>query len=361
MGNIFDYLKWRDIELEKVEFNQIDALILSRFSYLPFDGLIEANEKITINECYERYEIVGEKGEILIEADVDLFPALAKSKRFGNLYISDFVNHLDKKIDLQFSAITVHLPNKKMAVLFRGTDNTLVGWKEDFNMSFSTSVPAQIEAVKYLEYVYSKYKKNMIVLGHSKGGNLSIYSSVFCNKKTKKNILDVYNFDGPGFMDEIIDSEEYGEIVAKIHNIIPESSIIGRLLKHKGELTIVKSTEKGIMQHDLYSWQLLGDKFIKAEITSSSEFVDKTLTEWLENVSPEERKNFVDIIFEIFETTGATRLSELSQNKLTTAKTIIERYQKLDAKSKKYVNTAMNMFVKSGKDTIPLMKKENKK
>ena len=97
MGNIFDYLKWRDIELLKVEFNQIDALILSRFSYLPFDGLIEDNEKITIKECYERYEIVGEQGNILMEKDSELFPAIANSKRFGNLFIANYVNKIDKK------------------------------------------------------------------------------------------------------------------------------------------------------------------------------------------------------------------------------------------------------------------------
>lgn len=358
MGNIFDYLKWRDIELEKVEFNQIDALILSRLSYLPFDGLIEENEKITIKECFERYEIVGERGNILIEADVDLFPALAKSKRFGNLYISNYVNNIDKNRDLQFSAITVFLPDRTMAVLFRGTDSTLVGWKEDFNMSFSKSVPAQLEAVKYLENMYSKYKKNMIVIGHSKGGNLSVYSSAFCNKKAKKNILDIYNFDGPGFMDEIIESDEYKEIIDRIHNVIPESSIIGRMLKHKGKLTVVKSTEKGIMQHDLYSWQLLGDKFIEAKLTASSEFVDKTLTEWLQNVNPEQRKYFVDIIFEIFEATGATRFSDLNQQKLSATKTIISKYQELDETSKKYVNTAMNMFVKSGKDNITIGRKK---
>ena len=358
MGNIFDYLKWRDIKLEKVEFNVIDSLILARFSYLPFDGLIEEEEKITIKECFERYQIVGERGNILMKTDEDLFPIMANSKRFGNLYISDYVNIIDKKKDLQFSAITVFLPDKTMAVVFRGTDNTFVGWKEDLNMSFSTTVPAQIYAVEYLDNIYSRYKKNIRVIGHSKGGNLSIYSAVFCNKKTKNKILDVYNFDGPGFMDKVIDSEEYGEIENKIHNIIPESSIVGRMLKHKGELTIVKSTEKGIMQHDLYSWQLIGDKFIEAKLTTSSEFVDKTLNEWLQNVTPQQRKNFVNTIFEILDATEAKSFSELSQRKFSTAKTIITKYQKLDDESKDYVNRALNMFLVSGKDSIPLIKKK---
>ena len=355
MGNIFDYLEWRDIELKNVELNVIDSLILSRFSYLPFDGLIEKNEKITISECYERYEIVGETGNMLMKDDIKLFPALAKSKRFGNLLISDYVNNIDKKHDKQFSAITVFLPdNNTIAVVFRGTDNTFVGWKEDLNMCYSTSVPAQLDSVKYLEEIAIKYKKNIIVIGHSKGGNLAIYSAVFCNKRIKKKILDVYNFDGPGFVNEVIESEEYGEIVDKIHNVIPESSIVGRMLKHKGELTIVKSTQKGIMQHDLYSWQLIGDKFIEAKLTKSSEFVDNTLTEWLKNVTPEQRKNFVNTLFEILEATEAKSLSELSQRKFNTAKTIITKYQSLDEENKKYINKALNMFLVSGKDNIPL-------
>lgn len=358
MGNIFDYLKWRDIELEKVEFNQIDGLILARLAYLPFDGLIEQNEKITINECYERYQIVGERGNILMEDDLKLFPALAYSKRFGKLLISDYINNVEKKKDMQFSAITVTLPNNNIAVIFRGTDNTFVGWKEDLNMSFSTSVPSQLDAVNYLETISFKYKKPVIIIGHSKGGNLAIYSSVFCNRKIKKKIIGVYNFDGPGFMENVIDSEEYNEVVNKIHNYIPQTSIVGRMLNHKGELTVVKSIEKGIMQHDLYSWQLEGDIFIEAELTNSSEFIDNTLTEWLQKVSPKQRKEFVNVVFEILDATGAKRFTELSQRKFAAAKTIISTYQSLDEESKENVNRALNMFLAAGKDSIPFIKRK---
>ena len=359
MGNIFDYLKWRDIEIEKVEFNQIDGLILARLAYLPFDGLIEENEKITISECYERYEIIGERGNILIEDDTKLFPALANSKRFGNLYISDYINNVEKKKDMQFSAVTVSLPNNIIAVVFRGTDNTFVGWKEDFNMSFSTSVPAQLDAVNYLENIYNKYKKPVIIIGHSKGGNLAIYSAVFCNKKIKKKILSVYNYDGPGFMKNVIDSEEYNEVADKVHIFIPQTSVVGRMLNHKGELTVIKSIEKGLMQHDLYSWQLIGDRFIESELTNSSDFVDKTLTEWLQNVSPNQRKNFINIVFDILDATGAKRFSELSQRKFSSAKTIISKYQNLDEESKANVNKALNMFLLAGKENIPFIKKNS--
>ena len=357
MGNIFDYLEWRDIDLKKVEFNVIDSLILSRMSYLPFDGLIEENEKITISECFERYEIVGERGNILMQNDVKLFPVLANSKRFGNLYVSDYINRIEEKNNIQFSAISVLLPDNTIAVVFRGTDASFVGWKEDLNMSFSTAVPSQLDAVKYLEKMYYKYKKNIRIIGHSKGGNLAIYSSVFCNRKVKKKILDVYNFDGPGFLDKVIDSEEYSQVIDKIHNYIPQSSVVGRMLKHKGELTVIKSTEKGIMQHDLYSWDLLGDRFIESELTNSSEFIDKALTEWLENVSPEQRENFVNTLFEILEATGAKNFFELNQNKFASAKAMITKYQSLDDESKKYINKALNMFLVYGKESFSFKKK----
>ena len=357
MGNIFDYLTWRDIKFENIGFNQIDSLILSRFSYLPFDGLMEKGEKITINECFERYEIVGVRGNILMENDVKLFSCLAKSKRFGNLFISDYVNKINKEESVQFSGITVFLPDKTMAVCFRGTDATFVGWKEDLNMSFSDSVPSQIDAVKYLEYVYKKYRRKIRVIGHSKGGNLAIYSSVFCNKKIQKKIIGIYNFDGPGFMEKIINSKEYDQVLDRINIYIPQSSIIGRMLKNKGKQTIIKSTEKGIMQHDLYSWQILGDKFIESKLTDSSEFIDKTLTQWLQKVTPEQRKNFIDTVFDILEATGAKTFFELNQNKFTAAKAMISKYQSLDNESKKYVNRALNMFLVSGKENFNFRKK----
>ena len=350
MATIFDYIIWRDIELEKVEVNEIDYLILSRFSYLPFDGLIDENEKITIKECYERFKKKGKRELVIMKNDFKLFQILANSKRFGKLIITKYINKIDLKAEKQFSAICVFLPNKEIAVLFRGTDNSIIGWKEDFNMSFSTAVPSQQDAVEYLENISSRYKGKISITGHSKGGNLAIYSAVFCNKKTKKKIKKVYNFDGPGFNEKVIDSEEYMGVLEKIHNYIPQTSVVGRLFENKGKLTIVKSNEKGFWQHDLYSWSVLGDKFVESEITNSSEFVDKTLTNWLLNVDETERKKFVDTLFEIVEATGAKSFAEMSTNKFTAAKTIIKTYQHLDPLSKKFMNKALNLFLVYGKE-----------
>ena len=152
--------------------------------------------------------------------------------------------------------------------------------------------------------------------GHSKGGNLAVYAAAFCSFATKSRVNVVYNNDGPGFHESIINSQEYQEILPRIHTFLPQSSIIGRLLNHKEQTTILKSTQTGIMQHDLYSWQVEGKKFVSLEeLTNGSQFVDKTIKDWLKAVSPEQRGECIDILFQILESTEATTMSEISRKK----------------------------------------------
>lgn len=197
MPNIFDYMKWRDIDLQKVEFNEIDNLILSRLSYFPFDGILSKKEEITLKEAYERTKILGTTGRTLQAEDIDLYPILANSKRFGKVKITEFINKIELVEEEQFSAITVLLPDKTIYVSYRGTDNTIIGWKEDFNMSFSELVASQTDAVNYLNDIAKKYPNEIRVGGHSKGGNLAVYAAAFCKEEIKKRIIKVYNNDGP--------------------------------------------------------------------------------------------------------------------------------------------------------------------
>ena len=356
MANIFDYMDWRDIPLEKVEFNEIDNLILARLSYFPFDGTIQENEIITIKESYEIYKKIENKGKILIDDDINLFPVLANSVRFGKMQIAEYVNKIDLIEEKQFSAITILMSDDTIYVAYRGTDNTIVGWKEDFNMSFSELVPAQTDAVAYLERVAKKYKGKIRVGGHSKGGNLAVYAAAFCNSKTKERIINVYNNDGPGFCDKVVNSKEYKEILDRVHTYIPQTSIIGRLLNHEEKTTILKSTQTGIMQHDLYSWQVLGDKFVETHLTNSSEFIDKTITNWLKEVSPEQRSNFFDTLFEILNATKAETMSEISSNWFSSAKIMITTYQNLDPESKDMMIRTVNELFRIGKDQITIKK-----
>lgn len=361
MANIFDYMDWRDLKLKQVEFNEIDNLILARLSYFPFDGLLEEGEEITIKEAYRRYQERGTTGRILQQEDIDLFPIVANSTRFGDMLLTGYINKIDPIQEKQFSAITILMEDDTMYVSYRGTDNTIVGWKEDFNMSFSELVPAQTDSVEYLEKIAKQYKRKIRVGGHSKGGNLAVYAAAFVEPKIQRRIIKVYNNDGPGFCDKVVASKEYQNILDRVHTYIPQTSIIGRLLNHQEETTILKSTQTGIMQHDLYSWQVLGGKFVKDELTNSSEFIDKTITNWLKEVSPEQREKFIDTLFEILNATQAETLSDISSKVFSNAKTMIKTYQNLDLETKKMMTKTLEEFLKIGKNniSIPKLKKNN--
>lgn len=365
MANIFDYIDWRgDLTFKESEFNEIDNLILSRVSYFPFDNLIEQGETITIEEAYNRLKKIESAGSsnirMLIEGDLDLFPMLAKSNRFSKLYLKKYINKRDLQEVKQFSAITIVLPDDTAYISYRGTDNTLVGWKEDINMSFMESVPAQIDAKNYLNEIAKEITGKLRVGGHSKGGNLAVYAAVFCDEAIKDRIIEVYNNDGPGFFEEILETVNYQETLPKVHTYIPQSSIFGRMLNHEEKCTIVKSTQVGVYQHDLYSWQLLGTKFITMdELTTESEFVDKTLKVWLKEVDNEQREKFWTALFEILASTKAETLSEIKENWFSNSKIILTTYKNLDDETKELINKTLKSLFGVAKGNIKPIKKNN--
>ena len=356
MANIFDYMAWRDIDLRKVEFNEIDNLILARLSYFPFDKLLKEHECITIKDAYERYLKSDNDKKILWDADAKLFEVLANSVRFGNVKVTEYINKIDNVEEKQFSAITVILPDKTIYVSFRGTDNTIVGWKENANMSFTDLVPAQLDSVKYLEYVTKRIKGKIRIGGHSKGGNLAVYAAAFCNYKIQKRIIKVYNIEGPGFVKRIIESPEYKNILGKVHRYIPQSSVIGRLLNSEETTTVVKSNQVGLMQHDIYSWEILGDKFIETEPTNSSVFIDKTISNWLEEVSNEQRAEFFDCLFEILYATKAETMQDIGSRLYSNSKIMIKTYQNLSQETKEMIHKTLSMLFKIGKENIEFPK-----
>lgn len=356
MANVCDYVRWRgDLTLEQSEFNEIDNLILARFSYFPFDKIIRENEIATIKELSRRFSNQDvTKLPILWKDDVELFPLMGNSKRFGGMLATQYINKIDAEQEKQFSAITVLMPNDIIYVSYRGTDNTIVGWKEDFNMSFKSHIASQISAKQYLEEIAKEYPSSKIIIGgHSKGGNIAVYAATFASKDVKDRIINVYNNDGPGFCEDVIETPEYQEILPRVHTYIPQSSIIGRLMNHKEKYTIVESVQKGIMQHDLYSWQVLGKEFVTLKkLTNESEFIDKTIKDWLENVEPEKREQVIDAVFEILNTTEAQTMKELKANWFANAKTILGTYKNIDNDTKEMVWQTVNELLKVAKNNI---------
>lgn len=345
MANIFDYISWRgDLDLKASPFNEIDNLILARFSYFPFDGILENNEVISIKEAYHRFQQGDLSSKrILQKEDIDLFPALATCERFSSMKITKYVNKIKADEEKQFSAITILMPDDTLYVSYRGTDNTLVGWKEDFNMSFKTNIPSQFDAVSYLEEVSSLYPNSLRIGGHSKGGNLAVYASAFCNTKTKQKIIAIYNNDGPGF-DEVITSDmQYQEILPKLYTYVPQTSIIGRLLGHAEQFTVVESTQSGLMQHDVYTWQVQSKEFIHLdEVDKNSQFIDKTIKDWLSSVNPAQREEFINLLFKIINTTDADTLTEMKSQWFKNTRTLLNSYRHMEPESKKVITQTLD-------------------
>ena len=357
MSNIFDYIEWRDIPLQTIEFNEVDNLILSCVSYFPFDSIV-AVSPVTLKQANNQFKVMKNSINInmLRKEDMNFFPKIANSKRFGEIKLANYINKVNTIQEKQFSAVTCILPDDTIYISFRGTDNTIIGWKESLNMSFRECIASQIESKKYLEDIAEKYPQKIRLGGHSKGGNLAVYASVFCKEEIKDRIIAVYNNDGPGFHESIVNSPEYEKMLPRIYTFIPQTSIVGRLLEHKERCKFIKSNQTGILQHDLYSWQVLGDKFVEVENTNASKYIDKTITDWLKEINNEQRKTFINILFDILNTTHAKTLTDLNNNKIEKSIAILKAYNEMNEESKNMMSKTLNSLLNIAKSNISIQK-----
>ena len=356
MPNILDYVDWRgDITFDKSPFNDIDNLIFTQLSYINFDGIVPSfneNGSIKLSYAADRFfHVHGEKnidmGILIPDSIITLLKKVSCAPRFKDLALTKYINKINYENPQQFSAVTTLLGDGSFHIAFRGTDDTIVGWKEDFNMGFMSAVPSQLDAVKYVNSVADEIDGKIIIGGHSKGGNLAVYSAVYCSDNIKNRIITVYNNDGPGFSKKILDSDEYAEVSDKIKTIIPESSVVGILLEHEEKFIIVKSTQKGLLQHDAFSWELIGTQFLAAEErTQYSEISDAALKTWLSQMDTEERTLFVDTLFDILQSTDAKTLMDLNANKLETAMSLMKTIKNLDDDKKAGMNKILGELFK---------------
>lgn len=322
MANVFDYLDWRgDVAFSGAPFNEIDNLILAQLCFLDLSSIVPSDPAgacVRLEDAVDRYLILHplestSMGFIVPETIPHMAIKAAKSRRFRDICVCAFVNRIDAAREEQFSATTYLLGDGTAYVAYRGTDDTLIGWKENFNMGFKDTIPAQADAVHYLNDVLRALPHPVRVGGHSKGGNLALYASVYADPALRERILDVYSNDGPGFSSGILHSEEYRTIKPRVHSIVPESSVVGMLLDHEENYQVVKSTAKGLFQHDGFSWQLIGDHFVTLESRSAeSQYIDKTLKAWLSDMDDEHREKFVDALYTVLSATNAQTLSELN-------------------------------------------------
>lgn len=324
---MMDYLDWRgDITLEHSPFNEVDNVILSQLVYANLDYIVPSkwsDATITIREASEQYFAMYSEEQIqeisyVSRISVPLLRKLAECPRFADIRLSKFEKVTDLDRIKQFAAMRVELGDGSIYYAFRGTDNTIVGWKENFNMLISSPVAAQYEALRYLEDTAGDDDALIRLGGHSKGGNLAVYAAVNCHPSIKGRIIAVYNNDGPGFDEKMIKCDAYQTILDRIVTIVPQSSIVGMLLEHEEAYTVVQCNAPLFMQHEAFSWEVLGNGFVKGEsVEKKSELLDMTLKSWLGQLNRGERQQFVTAIFHVFDVGDIRTFEDLGKAKWT--------------------------------------------
>lgn len=375
MANMMDYLDWRgDLTFEMSEFNEVDNLILAQLVYVDFDGIVAGSEMvhkenkdtgteaenswISLREASEIFWSRHTEEEIMARVSMTKSAAfvmekMAQTKRFSDIRLWGYVNDISDEEQSQFSVVCVGLPDKSIYVAFRGTDNTITGWREDFNMGYLSETPGQLKAVDYLNGMMTDNYKKIRVGGHSKGGNFAVYASVNCNPKIQKRIIEVYSNDGPGFCHDMIESAAYQKMLPKIHTILPESSIVGMLLEHQESYEVVRSSHSGIQQHDAMSWEVMGASFVYVEaVAAQSIFLDETMKAWLYQLDGEEREQIVDTVFGMIEEANIRTVDDFYHSKWKKVQELLKAKSRLPETKQKLFAKALKLLWKTGNDMV---------
>lgn len=389
-NTIIDFVKWRgDLNFQKQPYQQVDYLILSNLAYIQFEQFIESTSlfPLTIAQAYELYQ---KKNLKVDNESYELFQEMAQYQRYQNIQIMSYINEIDKELVKQFAGVTFLLENQTLFIAYRGTDSSLIGWHEDFLMLCENVVPSQISAVQYLQKIsqipYStpflqslknqnlgtikeriikhfQYKKHgypILLAGHSKGGNLAMYAGCFVEEKIQERILKIYNYDGPGFQDEIIQSSQYKKMLPRIMSYIPHYSFFGIVLLHEEAYQVVHSENQGMLQHNTFSWSVTAQGFIKDELSYESvQFAIKVIL-FLEKMNFDERKVFVDTMFSLFDSLNLNTFDDLSHITYKQILSAIKELTLLDSQMRKMLIEVLHMLWLESKKTKKKKEKNSK-
>lgn len=359
MAPLADYLKWRgDLPLEYDGFCELDAAVMAWLAYLPFEllGGGALREDVSLTElCAYMTAVPGVEDKLIREEDLEFCRSFSQCRRYRDARLHSFQHRFDVLSQTQFAAMCLTLGEGHCCVIFRGTDNTLVGWKEDLNLGLTFPIPAQSSAQEFLEQSAGELPDcgRITVCGHSKGGNLAIYAASFCAEEVQRRIAAVYNFDGPGFEDRVLESEGYRRVRGRILTFVPQFSVIGMLFDIDRPFTAVRSEASGISQHILSAWQAEGRHFVYAQgLTEASRMLDSSLDLWFREMGPEEREGFVEALYSILTEGNAQTLKELSASRLDNAVTALKALRRLDDRTRKSALRAVQLLMSSLKSEV---------
>ncbi len=318
--NVVDYVRTEHETFEERGVCRVDSLVLSILAYAHIPSEVtraSTGEGIAVRElcaapfletlCARMYDP---------QSSTELLTALAESPRFRDVRVSSFVHHTDERAEKQFAAMTLAISPREVYVAFRGTDNTLVGWKEDFNMSFQTAVPSQLDAVKYLNDVSRATSGRIWCGGHSKGGNLAVYASVMCEPAVRGRIVRCFSHDGPGFSAAAMRDPRWEQVRGLVDKTIPQSSVVGMIFEQQErDFSVVRSHGLGFYQHDPYSWEVEGCDFVyERRLGLGATVLDSSLNAWLSNAAAADRERFVDAVFGVLAAAGEDTMAGIKAN-----------------------------------------------
>ena len=376
MGKVLDYLEWRgDLRFSKDPVNVIDILLLSLLSYLPFKGIIpgiESNDDISLKETSDQYfskisiardmpSAFNPTASTSFDAElVKLLKFSATCPRFEEIRLSKYDENIDFVIGRQFGALTFKLNNNDFdkIVAFRGTDNSLIGWKEDFELAYLEQIPAQEYACTYLERTIGGLLSSFTVCGHSKGGNLAVYAGSHLNPLRQGRIKKIINFDGPGFDFSVMKRSSFTYKENQVYNYIPEESMVGLLLNPLGKRTVVSSSARLINQHNALNWKVERTKFVPGKLTNTAKILEQTLQTWLTEISLSERKLFLEALFDILGASEGAAITYDPQENLKAMKNILSKYSKLNIKTKALLAQVFFSLSNQTRKTITIAIKE---
>ena len=366
MGIIFDYLDQVAYDsIYDTPFNELDMLMLTEITYLPFDQIVsEQMSPDCTCRLFEAAEKVPQDLSMLVTKNrLKLLEKVASSTRFKNIKLMGYVNDIDPDVQKQFAAMIFKIKPDSYVLTFRGTDDSIIGWKEDFHMTYMDQVPAQKTAVNYLRKAMDALPGQFILTGHSKGGNLASYAASQIEPEYQERIQSIYSYDAPGLNHSVITSQGYQTISDKIKRYIPQGSIVGMMLETPKQAQIVKSTAiGGLAQHDTFTWQISGQTFVLLDnLNPESLQVDKTLKNWVDSVSDDELKDFFDLFFGLILDAGISSINDLT--KLENFKKILAVFENANALTDqeremltRLAKLLVDMRYQSWKDDMNLLK-----
>ena len=359
MSHIVSYVKrYRENTFCDMPFNEVDALVLSQFIYLKLDGYIgstsENKESVSLyqlSNCIDYEKVFVD--ERYRKNNTELFETMVESKRFRRMKMNYFSNITSVLAETQFSAMTVFLEDGPTVLIYRGTDETMIGWKEDFNMCFKEPVTGQSLSALYLQQVSELIEDKLTIVGHSKGGNFAVYASMNVEEVVQDRIEKVYSFDSPGFRPEILESIDFNKIKDKINKYLPHSSIFGMLLQSKEEYQVVECSSVGLFQHNPYNWHVAGSEFKKVEkLDRGSLFLNETFNEWLFGLDDEELHAFAETWFTIMQEANITTMLDISNDPGKALTQIIDAVRETDDKTKEMAKELTRGLITVEKENI---------